>query len=117
IKPAMGEISDSFAMLGAYASRPSGLLRINASRGVLPFLLELIDAFLAGNPEVEVELFADDGLSDIVREGFDAGVRMGETLQPDMVAIRLSPPFRFSVAAAPAYLDAAPAIASPEDLT
>lgn len=116
VRPAMSEIDASFAMLGNYASRPSGLLRINASRGVLPFLLEPLDAFLAGNPDVEAELFADDGLTDIVREGFDAGIRMGETLRPDMVAVRLSPPFRFVVAAAPAYLDAAPAILQPDDL-
>lgn len=116
VRPAMEEIDASFSMLGTYASRPSGLLRINASRGVLPFLLEPLDAFLAQNPDVEVELFADDGLSDIVREGFDAGIRMGETLQPDMIAVRLSPPFRFAVAAAPAYLDAAPELCRPEDL-
>lgn len=116
VRPAMAEIDASFSMLGDYASRPSGLLRINASRGVLPFLLEPLDAFLAQTPDVEVELFADDGLSDIVREGFDAGIRMGETLQPDMVAVRLSPPFRFVVAAAPAYLDVAPPLDRPEEL-
>lgn len=116
VRPAMAEIDASFSMLDSYASRPSGLLRINASRGVLPFLLEPLEAFLAQNPDVEAELFADDGLSDIVREGFDAGIRMGEMLQPDMIAVRLSPPFRFVVAATPAYLAAAPALDRPEDL-
>jgi len=116
VRPAMAEIDASFSMLGNYATRPSGLLRINASTGILPFLLPPLEQFLAENSGVEAELFADDGLTDIVGEGFDAGIRVGEMLQPDMIAVRLSPPFRFSVAATPEYLDAMPAPERPEEL-
>ena len=60
---------------------------------------------MAAYPEVEVEIYADDGLVDIVKGGFDAGFRLGESLQADMVAVRVSPPFRFAIAGSPVYFE------------
>jgi DNA-binding transcriptional LysR family regulator len=76
----------------------------------------LLPGFMAENPEVEVEVFADDGFTDIVGGGFDVGFRLGESLQADMVAVRVSPPFRFVVAGAPSYFAARGRPQRPEDL-
>jgi len=102
-QPAIENLEASFEAVRIYSGRPSGLLRLNASRGVIPFLLEPMREFSELYPDIEVEIFADDGLGDIVANGFDAGIRIGELLQPDMVAVRLSPSFPFIVAGSPDY--------------
>lgn len=117
LRPSAEGMRKAFEAVETFAGSPSGLLRINAPHGVVPFLLDpILDGFAKAYPQVEIELFADDGLTDIVKEGFDAGVRLGELLQADMVAVRLSPPFRYCVAASPAYLDAHGSPLRPEDL-
>ena len=117
VRPAMDGMRDALEAARALGERPSGLLRINASRGVIATLIgPLLAGFLAENPEVEVEVFADDGFTDIVEAGFDVGFRLGETLQADMVAVRVSPPFRFVVAGAPSYFAARGRPKRPEDL-
>ena len=73
--PAMTEIADALEGVRSYGERPSGLLRINAPRLALPVVFERVLApFHDAFPEVEIELFLDDGLADIVRDGFDAGM-------------------------------------------
>jgi DNA-binding transcriptional LysR family regulator len=72
---------------------------------VVPILLEpLIASFCQAYPEVEVEIVASEGLIDLAANGFDAGVRMGQFIAADMVAVRLTPPFRFVVVGSPEYL-------------
>ncbi|TIT49390.1 MAG: hypothetical protein E5W75_13650, partial [Mesorhizobium sp.] len=72
------------------AARPSGLLRINASNIAIPLAVTPVVAAMAERyPDITVEIFADQGLVDIVGEGFDAGIRLGEMIAQDMVAIRL----------------------------
>lgn len=115
-RPAMDDLEASFSAVRAYSGHPSGLLRLNAARGAIAFLLEPMREFLRQHPDIEVELFADDGLADIVASGFDAGVRVGELLQPDMVAVRLSPPFRYIVAGSPDYFARHPPPQRPGDL-
>jgi DNA-binding transcriptional LysR family regulator len=86
--------------------RPSGLLRINMPRAVVPLVIEPIIAdFCARYPEVDVEVIAEDALVDLAASGHDAGIRIGELLEPDMVAVRLSSTFRYVVVATPAYLN------------
>ncbi|RWI54742.1 MAG: LysR family transcriptional regulator [Mesorhizobium sp.] len=117
LSPSVKGLQTAFETVQTFAGRPSGLLRINASRGVIPFLLgQILDDFAKSYPQVDIELYADDGLADIVEGGFDAGIRLGELLQSDMVAIRLTPPFSFCVVASPEYLEAHGAPAQPEDL-
>jgi DNA-binding transcriptional LysR family regulator len=116
-RPAVEGLRAAFTAIEAYGAAPAGLLRLNTSRGVMPFLIEpVLDGFRRAHPQVKIELFADDGLTDIVEGGFDAGIRLGELLRPDMVALRLSPPFRFAVVAAPAYLARRGTPHSPEEL-
>ena len=116
-RPAMQGFREAVDAARSLGERPSGLLRINASRGVIGSLIgPVLRSFLAAYPEIEVEIFADDGFADIVRDGFDAGFRLGESLQADMVAIRVSPPFRFAVAGSPAYFARHGRPERPEDL-
>lgn len=87
------------------ADRPSGLLRLAVPRAVVPLILEpILASFCAAYPEVTIEIAASEELVDLAKDGFDAGVRMGQFIAEDMVTVRLTPPFRLIVAATPAYL-------------
>ncbi|HWK68515.1 MAG TPA: LysR family transcriptional regulator [Rhizobiaceae bacterium] len=116
-RPAMAGFREALDAARSLSERPSGLLRINASRGVIASLIgPVLPSFLAAYPEVEVEVYADDGFVDIVESGFDVGFRLGESLQADMVAVRVSPPFRFAVAGSPEYFARHGRPRAPEDL-
>lgn len=116
-RPAMVGFREALEAARSLSERPSGLLRINASRGVIAALIgPVLPSFIAAYPEVEVEIFADDGFVDIVKSGFDAGFRLGESLQADMVAVRVSPPFRFAIVGSPAYFERRGRPGTPEDL-
>ncbi|TIX87138.1 LysR family transcriptional regulator [Rhizobium sp. P44RR-XXIV] len=105
VAPALQDIHERMERIRAVKGRPSGLLRINASRISLPLALtRLVAAMSERYPEVEVEIFSDERLTDIVAEGFDAGIRIGEMIDQDMVAVRLTPPFRSIVVASPGYV-------------
>jgi DNA-binding transcriptional LysR family regulator len=117
-KPAFDGLRDAVEAARSLGGRPSGLLRINASRGVIASLIRLVlPSFIAAHPDIEVEIYADDGLADIVKEGFDAGFRLGESVQADMTAMRVSPPFRFAIAGSPAYFESRGRPQRPEELT
>jgi DNA-binding transcriptional LysR family regulator len=104
-KPAFEELVAASEVAHDLGRRPSGLLRLTAPRAVMPILLEpLIASFCQAYPGVEVEIAAGADLVDIAAEGFDAGVRMGQFIAADMVAVRLSPPFPFVVVGSPEYL-------------
>ena len=117
VRPAMAEVSDTLASIREFGERPSGLLRINAPRIAYPVIFEpILPAFLEAFPEVEVEVFLDDGLADIVRDGFDAGIRLGQLVAPDMIARALTPPSRMVICASPGYLAAFGTPKTPDDL-
>jgi DNA-binding transcriptional LysR family regulator len=104
-KPAFEELIAASEVARGLGQRPTGLLRLTAPRAVVPILLEpLIASFCATNPEVEVEIAAGPDLVDIAAEGFDAGIRLGQFIAADMVAVRLTPPFPFVVVGSPDYL-------------
>jgi len=104
-KPAFEELVAASAIARDLGKRPAGLLRLSAPRAVVPILLEpLVASFCQAYPEIEVEIAASAELIDVVAEGFDAGIRMGQFIAADMVAVRLSPPFRLIVVASLAYL-------------
>lgn len=105
IAPALQDIHERIERIKAVKGRPSGLLRINAGRVCLPLAItRVITAMADRYPEVAVEIFSDERLTDIVAEGFDAGIRIGEMIAQDMVAVRLTPPFRSVVVASPGYI-------------
>jgi DNA-binding transcriptional LysR family regulator len=104
-KPAFEELIAASEVARDLGQRPSGLLRLTVPRAVVPILLEpLIASFCEAYPEVEVEIAASKELVDLAAEGFDAGIRLGQFIAADMVAVRLTPPFAFAVVGSPAYL-------------
>ncbi len=86
------------------ADRPSGLLRLAVPRAVVPLILQpILASFCAGYPEVTIEIAASEELVDLAKDGFDAGIRMGQFIAEDMVTVRLTPPFRLIFVGSPAY--------------
>jgi DNA-binding transcriptional LysR family regulator len=104
-KPAFDELVAASKLAHDLGQRPSGLLRISVPSAVVPIVLQpLVASFCEAYPEVEVEIVASPELVDIAAEGFDAGVRLGQFIAADMVAVRLTPPFPFKVVGSPDYL-------------
>ncbi|WKL56706.1 LysR family transcriptional regulator [Asticcacaulis sp. ZE23SCel15] len=115
--PALDQVLVAMGEMGSYAQKPSGLLRLNLPRQVYPFYIApLITNFIKEHPEITVELFFEDEQSDVVGEGFDAGIRLSDILAQDVAAIKLMGPVTFVVAASPNYLDLAGRPKRPEDL-
>ena len=101
-RPAFEELVAASEVARDLGQRPAGLLRLTVPRAVVPILLEpLIASFCQAYPEVEVEIVARADLIDIAAEGFDAGIRLGQFIAADMVAVRLTPPFPFVVVGSP----------------
>lgn len=104
-RPAFADLSAAYEAARNLGDRPAGLLRLNLPRAVVRYVIEpVLAGFCEAYPEVEVEICADDSFVDLVEGGFDAGIRLGEYLEADMVAVRLTPPFRFLVVGTPALL-------------
>lgn len=118
LSPALRDLQGALDEVNAFRDSPLGSLRLNAPRPACELVLApLVAAFLARHPDMQVELVADDALVDIVAAGFDAGVRFGERLQQDMVAIPIGPPQRFIVVASPDYLARHGVPRTPRELT
>src|SRR5262245_34028669 len=116
-KPAFEELVAASEVARELGQRPAGLLRLSVPRAVVPILLEpLIASFCQAYPEVEVEIAASEELVDLAAGGFDAGIRLGQFIAADMVAVRLTPPFRFVIVGSPAYLARSDRPERPDDL-
>jgi len=117
IGPALGDVLEAGEQLNALQGKPSGVLRINAARISIAMVLQpLLAGFLKAHPDVQVELTNDEGYIDIVERGFDAGVRLGESVQKDMVAVPLGGPLSVAIVGSPDYLNRHPAPRHPSDL-
>ena len=117
LEPAMREITDALLDLSTLQQEPAGKLRLNVPRPAARLLLApMLARFVARYPRVQVELVTDDGMIDIVRDGFDAGIRFGEHVAADMIAVPVGAPQPFVVVASPAYLAARGVPASPRAL-
>ena len=104
-KPAFEELIAASEAARDLGQRPAGLLRLSVPRAVVPILLEpLLASFCQAYPEIELEIAADDEFVDIAAEGFDAGIRLGQFIAADMIAVRLTPPFPIVVVGSPDYL-------------
>ena len=105
LTPALDDVADALADITALQTVASGRLRLNVPRpAALLLLAPILSDFVARYPRVKVDIVTDDGLVDIVDDGFDAGIRFGENLAGDMVAVPIGPPQRFVCVAAPSYL-------------
>lgn len=115
--PALGEMRAALDRARTLERGVAGLLRINLSRLAFRFVVRpVLASLLAEHPALRVEFIADDGISDIVASGVDAGIRPGKRLERDMVAVRIQPAFHLVTVAAPAYLARAGLPLQPEDL-
>jgi DNA-binding transcriptional LysR family regulator len=104
--------------LSEMRDKPAGTIRITAGEhAAITVLAPALEKFLPDNPDVNVEITVDYGLTDIVTERFDAGVRLGEQLAKDMIAIRIGPEMRMAVVGAPSYFRQHPWPETPQDLT
>ncbi len=115
--PAFAGLADAYEAARNLGGRAAGRLRINLMRGAIaPLFAPTLAGFVAAYPDIELEIYADDSLTDLAAGGFDAGVRMGEMLEADMVAVRLSAPFRWVPVATPDYFARHGRPATPADL-
>lgn len=118
LAPRFEEIESELRDLSALRDRPAGTLRITAGEHAAVSVLEpALARFLPEHPDITVEIIVDYGLTDIVAERFDAGVRLGEQVAKDMVAVRIGPDMRMAVVGSPAYLSGRTPPQTPQDLT
>jgi DNA-binding transcriptional LysR family regulator len=105
VAPAMLDVSDALDQVRGLRGVPSGRLRINAPPPVIDLVMApMVGPFLKQYPQIEMEIISDSSFVDIVAGGFDAGVRYGEHLEQDMIAVSLGPPQRYAVVASPQYV-------------
>ncbi|WP_019832896.1 LysR family transcriptional regulator [Sphingomonas sp. PR090111-T3T-6A] len=117
LSPAFGEIGSALDALNQYRETPFGKVRINAPNSIAPFVFgPIMGRLLGSNPHLELEIVATDRLVDIVEEGFDAGVRLGESLRDGMTAVKIRPRLRLAVVGSPAYFERHPMPRTPVDL-
>lgn len=117
LRPALESIDSQLASLSELREKPAGTVRITTSEHaattvVWPALQKLLRKY----PDIHVELSIDSSFTNIVTDRFDAGVRLGEALAKDMVAVRIGPDLRMAVVGAPSYLNSHPAPRTPDDL-
>ncbi len=115
--PALAQVEAAVTDVSAQPGEAVGRVRLSVPRTALPFVITpVLPTFRARHPRVEIEVAVDERLVDIVAEGYDAGVRLSEAIERDMVQVRLTDPFRFVVVASPDYLARHGTPERPEDL-
>ena len=118
LAPALGELDAKLAALTELRDKPAGSIRItsveHAARTILyPTLRKLLPDY----PDIKVEIVTDYGLADIVADRFDAGVRLGEDVDKDMIAVRIAPDHQFAIVGSPAYFERIKPPRAPQELT
>lgn len=117
LAPVLRDLDEALDAFADARGNPSGTLRINANESAARLLLKtVVPRFLKRFPGMALDLVAEGRLVDIVEQGFDAGVRLGESIPRDMVAVRISDDLRFVVVAAPSYLAGRTPLTTPDDL-
>lgn len=118
VRPAFAQIETELASLNELRDKPAGTIRITTSEHAASTILwPALSQFLSQYPDVHVELSLESALTDIVAQRFDAGVRLGEHLARDMVAVRIGPDLRMAVVGAPSYFLSRAKPRRPQDLT
>ena len=118
LRPALDEIDNKLALLTEMRERPAGNIRITTSEHAARSVLwPAVDRLTSENPDIHVELNIESSLTDIVAGRFDAGVRLGERLEQDMIAVPIGPRLRMATVAAPAYFAKHREPQTPNDLT
>lgn len=117
VAPRFEEIDTELALLSQFRDKPAGRLRITAGEHPAVTILQpALAKILPDHPDIQVEVIVDYGLTDIVAEGYDAGVRLGEQVARDMIAVRIGPDVRMAVVGSPDYFARHPRPRTPRDL-
>jgi DNA-binding transcriptional LysR family regulator len=115
--PSLAQVVAALAEVSAQPGETVGRLRLSVPRAAVPFVIDpVVPTFRARHPRVEIEVVLEERFVDIVADGYDAGVRLSESIERDMVQVRLTDSFRFVVVGAPAYLARHGTPERPEDL-
>jgi len=118
LRPAFDDIDTKLSALSELREKPAGTVRITTSKHAAESILwPALEPLLKDYPDVNVEVSVDQSLVNIVAERYDAGVRLGEQVEKDMIAVRIGPELRMAVVGAPAYFASRPAPTTPHDLT
>ena len=118
LSPMLRDLDASIEALSETKEKPAGTIRITSvEHAAREFLIPALAKLLPDNPDIKVEIEVDYGLKDIVASHFDAGVRLGEQVEKDMIAVRISPPIPMAIVASPAYFERHPAPSSPRELS
>jgi DNA-binding transcriptional LysR family regulator len=118
VGPRLEEVDAELAALTALRDKPAGTVRISTGEHAADLILwPAVEKLLPLYPDITVELVIDNGLTDIVAERLDAGVRLGEQVAKDMVAVRIGPDLRMAVVGTPAYFEGRKKLRTPQDLT
>jgi DNA-binding transcriptional LysR family regulator len=118
IKPHFEEIEAALSALTELRDKPAGIVRITAGEHAAETVIwPVVERLLPDYPDIKVEIIIDNGLTDIVTERYDAGVRLGEQVDKDMIAVRIGPDMRMAVVGTPSYFDQHPKPVTPQDLT
>ncbi len=117
LQPALEDLDASIAALSELREKPAGTIRISSvEHATEAYLWPVLKTLLPEYPDLNVEIVNDYGLTDIVSERFDAGVRLGEQVAKDMIAVRIAPDMPMALVGSPAYFAANPTLEDPQDL-
>ena len=118
LRPALEEIASGVEAVGALRGKPSGTVRITATKhAVSSVVMPVLPRFLASHPDIRVDMIIDDNLTDIVADRIDAGIRFGDIVEKDMIAVRIGPDIRMAVVGAPSYFAGHPVPRTPRELS
>jgi DNA-binding transcriptional LysR family regulator len=117
LAPAFDVIASALDGVNQFRDTPFGKVRLNVPNSIAPFVLgNVLGQLISAHPKLQLEVIATDRLVDIVEEGFDAGVRLGESLSEGMVAVKIRPGLRFAVVGSPDYFESRPVPKTPRQL-
>jgi len=118
LRPAFDDIETRVGAISALGAKPAGTIRLTSSRQpAVGIVLPAASRLMAEYPDINIEISVDQKFTDIVAERYDAGIRLGERVEKDMVAVRIGPELRMAVAGSPAYFKKRGKPLSPHDLT
>jgi DNA-binding transcriptional LysR family regulator len=117
VSPRFDEIAVELASIAELREKPAGTIRITATEFAIDtVLVPKLVRLLRDYPDIKIEMIVDYGLTDIVAQQYDAGVRSGEQVAKDMIAVRIGPDMRMAVVGAPSYFKTRPEPKRPQDL-
>src|SRR5919112_4058419 len=117
LRPALDEIASGVDKVGALCGTPSGTVRLTATKhAVSSVVMPALPGLLASHPGIRIDVIVDDNLTDIVAERIDAGIRFGDIVEKDMIAVRIGPDIQIAVVGSPSYFADHPVPCTPREL-